>query len=121
MSFHVGGATGSEEYLQERAKTIMAMESAASTVISEEERAQEIAQLKAGKTAQMANLIDESEISLAEDYALPGAEVTQEEASVEILSEQADEFTCASCFMVRHRTQLVREESGQKFCSECEG
>ncbi|MGQ3384385.1 DUF4193 family protein [Glutamicibacter sp. TV12E] len=99
----------------------MAIESAAPAVISEEDRAKEIAQLKAGKTAEMANLIDESEASLAEDYVLPGGEAAQEEASVEILSEQADEFTCASCFMVRHRTQLVREESGQKFCSECEG
>jgi len=99
----------------------MAFESVASTVISDEERAKEIAQLKAGKTAEMANLIDESEASLAEDYVLPGGEASQEEAAVEILSEQADEFTCASCFMVRHRTQLVREDNGQKFCSECEG
>ncbi|WP_172511105.1 DUF4193 family protein [Glutamicibacter mishrai] len=99
----------------------MAFESAASAVISEEERAKEIAQLKAGKTAQMANLIDETETFLAEEYVLPGGEAAEEEAGVEILSEQADEFTCASCFMVRHRTQLVREDDGQKFCSECEG
>ena len=46
----------------------MAIESAAPAVISEEDRAKEIAELKAGKTAEMANLIDESEASLAEEY-----------------------------------------------------
>jgi len=89
--------------------------------MSEAERAKEIAQLKAGKTAAMANLVDEAETALAEEYVLPGGETPQEEASVEFLPEQADEFTCASCFMVRHRTQLAREDNGQKFCSECEG
>ncbi|MFJ5105715.1 MULTISPECIES: DUF4193 family protein [unclassified Glutamicibacter] len=99
----------------------MANESAAPVAMSEAERAKEIAQLKAGKTAAMANLVDEAETPLAEEYVLPGGEASQEEASIEILPEQADEFTCASCFMVRHRTQLAREENGQKFCSECEG
>ncbi|MDV2976358.1 MULTISPECIES: DUF4193 family protein [Glutamicibacter] len=99
----------------------MASESAAPVAMSEAERAKEIAQLKAGKTAAMANLVDEAETALAEEYVLPGGEAPQEEASVEFLPEQADEFTCASCFMVRHRTQLAREDNGQKFCSECEG
>lgn len=89
--------------------------------MSEADRAKEIAQLKAGKTAAMANLIDEAETPLAEEYVLPGGEASQEEVSIEILPEQVDEFTCVSCFMVRHRTQLAREENGQKFCSECEG
>lgn len=99
----------------------MTSESSAPTILSAEDRAKEIAALKAAKTVQMANLIDESETSLAEDFVLPGGETAQEEASIEVLAEQADEFTCASCFMVRHRTQLVREDGAQKFCSECEG
>ncbi|MGP9528503.1 MULTISPECIES: DUF4193 family protein [Micrococcaceae] len=99
----------------------MTFESAAPTMLSEEDRAKEIASLKAGKTVEMANLIDESETSLAEDFVLPGGETAQEEASIEVMAEQADEFTCASCFMVRHRTLLAREDNGQKFCSECEG
>ncbi|MGP5679801.1 DUF4193 family protein [Glutamicibacter arilaitensis] len=99
----------------------MAIESAAPVAMSEADRAKEIAQLKAGKTAAMANLIDEAETPRAEEYVLPGGEAAQEEVSIEILPEQVDEFTCVSCFMVRHRTQLAREENGQKFCSECEG
>lgn len=99
----------------------MAIESAAPVALSQAERAKEIAQLKAGKNAAMANLVDEAETPMAEEYVLPGGDATQEEVSIEILPEQADEFTCASCFMVRHRTQLAREDTGQKFCSECEG
>ncbi|NKX55946.1 DUF4193 family protein, partial [Arthrobacter mobilis] len=31
------------------------------------------------------------------------------------------EFTCASCFLVRHKSQVAREKDGQKFCRDCEG
>jgi len=34
---------------------------------------------------------------------------------------QADEFTCASCFLVRHRSQIAREKDGLKYCVECVG
>ncbi|MFJ2620893.1 DUF4193 family protein [Glutamicibacter sp. NPDC087344] len=94
---------------------------AAQPTQAEMDRAREIATLKLGKNAAMANLIDESEAELAELFILPGGEAQAEEANIDIVPEQADEFTCASCFMVRHRTQLVREENGQKFCTECEG
>lgn len=100
----------------------MASQSAAvSRTEAEKARAREIAALKAGKTAAMANLIDESEAELAELFILPGGQAEAEEASIDIVPEQVDEFTCATCFMVRHRTQLVREENGRKFCAECEG
>ena len=100
----------------------MATNSAASsTSTAREERAREIAELKRGKTAAMANLVDESERALAEEFVLPGGESTAEEANIEIVPEQADEFTSASCFMVRHRSQLAREDGAAKFCTECEG
>jgi ribosomal protein L37AE/L43A len=41
--------------------------------------------------------------------------------TVQILPAQADEFTCSSCFLVRHRSQIAREKNGLLFCSECEG
>lgn len=84
-------------------------------------RAEQLAAAKKLGTAASANLIDENEAELAEAFILPGGEAGQEEASVDIVPEQADEFTCASCFMVRHRSQLAREEQGQKYCTECEG
>ncbi|WP_313814221.1 DUF4193 family protein [Glutamicibacter sp.] len=94
---------------------------AAHSTLDESQRAREIAELKQGKTAAMANLVDEGERALAEEYVLPGGEAPAEEANIDIVPEQADEFTCAACFMVRHRSQLAREDGGQKFCSECEG
>jgi len=84
------------------------------------ETADQLKALNAEKTGKQATLIDEDEAELADSFVLPGAEISQEELSVEIRPEQADEFTCASCFMVRHKSLLVREQNGQKFCSECE-
>jgi len=84
-------------------------------------RAEQLAAAKKLGTAASANLIDENEAELAEAFILPGGETGPDEANVDIVPEQADEFTCASCFMVRHRSQLAREEQGQKYCTECEG
>ena len=39
--------------------------------------------------------------------------------TVRVLPRQADEFTCASCFLVHHRSQLAYEKNGQQICSEC--
>lgn len=84
------------------------------------EAAKRLESLNAGKTSAQATLIDEDETELAESFILPGTEISQEDISVEILPEQADEFTCASCFMVRHRSLLARQEGKELFCSECE-
>jgi hypothetical protein len=56
-----------------------------------------------------------------EGYELPGADLSGEELLVRVLPPQPDEFTCASCFLVRHRSQVAREKDGLKYCMECEG
>jgi hypothetical protein len=43
------------------------------------------------------------------------------ELTVRVLPAQADEFTCASCFLVRHRSQVAREKGGLLYCADCEG
>ncbi|MHA7305910.1 DUF4193 family protein [Arthrobacter sp. TMN-49] len=75
----------------------------------------------AGRSAPPSAVIDVAETELAELYELPGGEVSPEELALEIVGQQADEFTCGSCFLVRHRSQLVREKNGLKFCHDCEG
>ncbi|HWG93173.1 MAG TPA: DUF4193 family protein, partial [Mycobacteriales bacterium] len=30
-----------------------------------------------------------------------------------------DEFTCSSCFLVHHRSQLASEKDGRLICTEC--
>ncbi|WP_434994614.1 DUF4193 domain-containing protein [Arthrobacter sp. Ld5] len=66
-------------------------------------------------------LIDEEELEAADSFDLPGADLSSEEIAVQILAAQADEFTCASCFLVRHRSQIALDRDGQLYCVDCEG
>ncbi|WP_043444915.1 DUF4193 domain-containing protein [Arthrobacter sp. L77] len=76
--------------------------------------------LGAGAALQTA-VIDDDELEAADSFDLPGADLSSEEISVQILAAQADEFTCASCFLVRHRSQIARDRDGQLYCVDCEG
>jgi hypothetical protein len=42
-----------------------------------------------------------------------------EELSVRVLPPQQDEFTCMSCFLVHHRSQLAEFKGDQPICTEC--
>jgi hypothetical protein len=65
--------------------------------------------------------LDAEELAAAESFDLPGADLSSEEITEQVLAAQADEFTCASCFLVRHRSQIARNGGGQLFCTDCEG
>ncbi|ALV40127.1 dUTPase [Pseudarthrobacter sulfonivorans] len=65
--------------------------------------------------------VDVDESDLAAGYELPGADLSGEELLVLVVPPQADEFTCFSCFLVRHRSQIAREKDGHFYCKECEG
>lgn len=90
---------------------------------TEEDRANE--SLEALKTTHRADgtsaVVDEDEADLADSFELPGADLSHEELQVIVLPEQSDEFTCASCFLVRHRSQIAREKGGLAYCVDCEG
>ena len=51
----------------------------------------------------------------------PGGEFIAEELIVQVIPQADDEFTCFSCFLVRHRSQIAREKDGHSYCIECEG
>jgi hypothetical protein len=51
---------------------------------------------------------------------LPGT-ILEEDLLVEVVPVHEDEFTCMSCFLVHHRSQLAREKNGDTSCAECEG
>jgi hypothetical protein len=70
---------------------------------------------------QTSAVVDLDETDLADSYELPGGDLSGEELAVEVMPAQADEFTCSSCFLVRHRSQLAREKDGLMYCKECEG
>ena len=78
-----------------------------------------IEELKARRVDKTASSVDEDEIEAAEGFELPGADLSSEELTVRVLPRQADEFTCSSCFLVHHRSQLAREKGGQMICKEC--
>ena len=67
------------------------------------------------------SVVSDLEESDALDSGLtPGGEIVSEELIVQVVPQAADEFTCYSCFLVKHRSQLAREEGGHSYCIECE-
>ncbi len=44
--------------------------------------------------------MDDDENAIAEDYELPGADLSNEDASVTVIPMQSDEFICSECFLV---------------------
>lgn len=54
-----------------------------------------------------------------ETFELPGADIIDEELTVAVLPIQTDEFRCARCFLVHHRSQLAVERGGDLICTEC--
>ncbi|WP_344606755.1 DUF4193 domain-containing protein [Sporichthya brevicatena] len=78
-----------------------------------------IEELKSRRVDKGASTVDVDEADLAESLELPGADLSGEELSVRVLPRQADEFTCSSCFLVHHRSQLASEKNGQFICRDC--
>ena len=78
-----------------------------------------IEELKSRRVDKRASSVDVDETEQAEGFELPGADLSGEELSVRVLPRQADEFTCSSCFLVHHRSQLASNQGGQMVCREC--
>ena len=73
-----------------------------------------------GKSTQNTSNEDDDENAIAEDNELPGADLSNEDASVTVIPMQGDEFICSECFLVKHRSQLAyTDEDGQPVCKEC--
>ncbi len=59
----------------------------------------------------------EDDVPEMETFELPGADLSGESLVVEVRPQQANEFTCTSCFLVRHRSQLADPARG--LCVDC--
>lgn len=79
-----------------------------------------IEELKTHSASRQSAVVDEDETEAAEGLELPGADLSDQELQVRVIPAQKDEFTCGSCFLVRHRSQIAREQSGIFFCTDCE-
>jgi hypothetical protein len=64
-------------------------------------------------------VVDADEAESGESVELPGADLSAEEFSVLVIPQRADEFTCSSCFLVHHRSQLTIGRDNQMICTEC--
>ncbi|KPN18894.1 MULTISPECIES: DUF4193 domain-containing protein [Arthrobacter] len=80
-----------------------------------------IEELKTRRTNTQSAVVDEDEAETADSFELPGADLSGEELMVRVLPAQQDEFTCASCFLVRHRSQIAEEKDGLYYCIDCVG
>ncbi|MGF1662949.1 MAG: DUF4193 domain-containing protein [Kineosporiaceae bacterium] len=78
-----------------------------------------IQELQARRVDKSTATVDEDEAELAEGFELPGADLSNEDLTVKVLPAQRDEFTCSSCFLVHHRSQLAETRNGSLICSEC--
>lgn len=79
-----------------------------------------IEELKNRSNNRQSAVVDEDEAEAAEGFELPGADLSDEELQVRVLPAQSDEFTCGECFLVRHRSQVSREQNGVIICKDCD-
>lgn len=52
-------------------------------------------------------------------FELAGADLSDIDLDVVVLPQQSDEFTCVSCFLVRHRSQIDHDTDLGPVCREC--
>jgi hypothetical protein len=86
---------------------------------SQEHSLQALQSANAPDARSVARELDEADAF--DDAVVPGGEFVSEELVVQVIPQAQDEFTCHSCFLVRHRSQLALEKNGHAYCVECEG
>ena len=110
--FGADGRTGRGERTQR-----MATDYDAPRKNEEDQSEESIEELKARRHDKNSGKVDEDEAEAAESFELPGADLSHEELAVEVMPRQEDEFTCMSCFLVHHRSQLA--DAKKLICRDC--
>ncbi|MDH6136824.1 hypothetical protein P3T37_006255 [Kitasatospora sp. MAA4] len=86
---------------------------------SDESSDDSIEELKSRREDKGGSAVD-LDAEAVEGIELPGADLSGEELTVRVLPLQQDEFTCMTCFLVHHRTQLAgQDKNGQPICRDC--
>ncbi len=76
-------------------------------------------ELKARRNEAQSGAVDIDDAETAENFELPGADLSGEELTVRVLPKQSDEFTCSRCFLVHHRSRLAEKRGEQPVCRDC--
>jgi len=66
--------------------------------------------------------VDLDENDTVDSVELPGADLSGlsgDELTMPVIPKRADEFTCASCFLVQHRSRLAAATGGPTVCVDC--
>ncbi|MGA4668305.1 DUF4193 domain-containing protein [Propionibacteriaceae bacterium Y1923] len=85
----------------------------------DESQEDSIEELKNRRNDAKSGDVDQDEVEAAESFELPGADLSHEELTVRVLPRQADEFTCASCFLVKHKSQIAEVKGDKIYCVDC--
>ena len=83
-----------------------------------DEEAESIEALKERGSTKGASSID-AEDADNPSFNLGGTDLSDVELDVVVLPQQDDEFTCVSCFLVRHRSQMDHQSDLGPVCAEC--
>ena len=75
--------------------------------------------LDALATAAQSPDVDLEESDTAEGIDLPGADLSGEVLTMPVVPQQADEFTCTSCFLVHHSSRIAAHTVGRLVCIDC--
>ncbi|MCD2497516.1 MULTISPECIES: DUF4193 domain-containing protein [Microbacterium] len=84
-----------------------------------EDESESIEALKERVPDKASGSIDSEDADNPSGFELPGADLSDLELDVVVLPPQEDEFTCVSCFLVKHRSQLDHETASGPICREC--
>ncbi len=76
-------------------------------------------ELQSRRQSTSSSSLEDDEIEVADNFELPGADLSGEELSVRVLPRQDDEFTCSVCFLVHHISQMANSDSDEPICSDC--
>lgn len=84
-----------------------------------EDESESIEALKERVPDKLSGVVDAEDADNAGGYVLPDTDLSDIELDVVVLPPQEDEFTCVSCFLVKHRSQIDHEDEYGFVCAEC--
>ena len=84
---------------------------------TDDENDESLEAVKAAAKKPQAPDVDEDEAAAAESFELPGADLSHESLEVRVTPKRTDEFVCANCFLVHHRS--AASAPGSIICRDC--
>lgn len=85
----------------------------------ETESIEEVRAAERKRAGQQTDVIETEDLVSSGDFTLPGADLSNEMLEVEVTPQQAGEFVCSSCFLVKAHTQLANPGARSPLCIDC--